>query len=125
MSVEGLSVSMSGFSVSAVQAEQQISLRMTGSAETPAMGSLQGLFNGVHAEMLRQGLPKVVVDLRELEFMNSSCFKTFVSWLAEVQETDSAKRYHVHFLSDTKKHWQKKSLNALSAFAIDLVKVET
>ncbi len=102
-----------------------VTLQLVGNAETSAMSSLEALLKKLHSEVTRLGVRRVIVDLRHLAFMNSSCFKTFVTWLSQVQEAERSKQYMIHFLSDTQKHWQKRSLNALSCFAVDLVRVET
>jgi hypothetical protein len=57
--------------------------------------------------------------------MNSSCFKIFVAWLAQVRDLDAAKQYRIHLLSNPNLLWQRRSLAALSCFAVDLVAIET
>jgi hypothetical protein len=69
------------------------------------------------------GIPEVQIDLRELEFMNSSCFKSFVSWISEVSELTSG-HYRIRFLSNPSILWQHRSLHALSCFAAELVTIE-
>jgi hypothetical protein len=102
-------------------------LRVTfsGSAESNAKTALDGLFKSLHEEALRQGIREVTLDLRELEFMNSSCLKSFVFWLREAQELDASKQYKIRLLSDEAKHWQRRSLAALACFAADLVRIES
>jgi hypothetical protein len=66
---------------------------------------------------------EVVADFRELAFMNSSCLKEFVRWIAQVDErTDD--HYRIRFLSDPGAQWQSRSLQALRAFAPNLVTIE-
>ncbi|MDB4957395.1 MAG: hypothetical protein JWO36_4964, partial [Myxococcales bacterium] len=64
-------------------------------------------------------------DLRELEFMNSSCFKAFVAWIAMIRDLETDKQYRMHLLSNPNLHWQRRSLAALTCFAVDLVTIET
>jgi hypothetical protein len=52
-------------------------------------------------------------------------FKAFVSRLGTLQDLDVALQYRIRFLSDEEKHWQRRSLGALSSFAVDLVEIET
>ncbi len=78
----------------------------------------------VAAQLKQVRVREVVVDMRELEFMNSSCFKSFVTWLTDVQQLERDKQYQIRFLSDSSKHWQRRSQFALSCFAVDLVKIE-
>jgi hypothetical protein len=101
-----------------------IEITMVGSAEAAAVEPLAVLLRRLRDEATRVHPREVVVDLRALEFMNSACFKSFVTWLAELQEVDADKQYTIRFRSDPAKHWQRRSLDALSRFAADLVKVD-
>jgi anti-anti-sigma regulatory factor len=87
------------------------------------MQSIGALLTRLHDEAQRLGVPEVVIDFREFDFMNSSCFKAFVTWIGNVQESE--KQYRIRFLSDVNKHWQLRSLEALRCFAVDLIRVET
>jgi hypothetical protein len=102
-----------------------VSLRLVGSAESVAMPSLGNLLGKLHGEALRLAVREVTIDMRDLEFMNSSCFKAFVSWLDELQDLEPDRQYRIRFLSDEQKHWQRRSLGALSCFAMDLIQIET
>jgi hypothetical protein len=64
------------------------------------------------------------VDFRELEFMNSSCFKCFVTWLGIVQDLEPTRQYKIVFASNRELHWQRRSLNALRCFAMGVVTIE-
>jgi hypothetical protein len=101
-----------------------LTVRLVGSAETEAMASLDRMLREVHAAAIAAGAREVTVDMRQLEFMNSSCFKTFISWIGQVQEVEAPRQYKVRFLSDGAKHWQRRSLGALTCFAVDLIRVE-
>ena len=67
---------------------------------------------------------EVVVDLRRLEFMNSSCLKTLVTWLNNVRQRPPAQQYLIRFLRDRAAYWQERSLSALKAFAPAIVELE-
>jgi hypothetical protein len=99
--------------------------RFEGNADTRAMTAIDALLTGLHAEALRLKAPKVMIDLRGLEFMNSSCFKAFLMWIGKVAALEPAEQYAIVFRSDPKKHWQNRSLEALRCFAVDLIRVET
>jgi hypothetical protein len=109
----------------ASQAGDLVTVQMKGSADTRCYEALDGLLRRVHDEVLRLGTPEVVVDLRELEFMNSSCLKAFVSWLSNLTEVEAARQYRICFRSDDDKHWQRRSLSALACFAVGLVRIDT
>jgi hypothetical protein len=109
----------------ATYAPPKVNVRLVGSAESVAMAPLGHLLGKLHGEAVRLEVSQVTIDMRELEFMNSSCFKAFVSWLGELQDLDVALQYRIRFLSDEQKHWQRRSLGALSCFAVDLIEIET
>jgi hypothetical protein len=67
---------------------------------------------------------RVIFDLRHLEFMNSSCFKAFVTFLQLVKASPQQPPCEVHFKASETYPWQKRSLSALSCVAIELVKID-
>lgn len=79
----------------------------------------------VHEEALRRGVSEVAVDFRQCDFVNSSCFKAFVVWLEQIQELAPPQQYKLRFFSNDTKSWQRRSLGALSCFAVDLVSIES
>lgn len=110
----------------AVVAESVLTTRLRGTADVESRPALETYVEGLHKEACRLGMSKVVVDLRELEFMNSSSFKVFITWLAQVKELPPDAQYRIHVLSNPNTHqWQRRSLAALSCFAVDLVTIET
>jgi hypothetical protein len=102
-----------------------LTVRMSGTAETNAMTEVDSFLRRLHERALTDKVRQVTVDLRSLDFMNSSCFKAFVSWIDRLQGTAPDARYNVKFIHDERKHWQSRSLGALAGFAVDLIKVET
>jgi hypothetical protein len=101
-----------------------IRVRLAGSADTRVKAQLDQLLARVHGECLRAQATEVVVDLRDLRFMSSSCLKSLVTWLGAVQDLDASAQYVIRFLSNPQTHWQRRSLAALSCFAISLIRVE-
>lgn len=112
------------FSASASLDDKDITVKFTGNADMRTKTALDGLLLKVHSEAQRLGASKVVIDFKTLEFMNSSCFKSFVSWISEVRDLDPAKQYRIHFLSKPELLWQRRSLHALRCFAVDLISIE-
>ena len=109
----------------AALADGVLTVRFRGTADIEAKPGLDHYVEAVHREASRVGVSKVALDFRELEFMNSSSFKVFVTWLSQIQELPADKQYRIHFLSNPNMHWQRRSLAALSCFAVDLVTIET
>ncbi len=120
---EIVNVTGEDFKGTAHQDGTKFNVVLKGNADYAALDALQMLFNRAHAEAVRLGAKQIAVDLRELEFMNSSCFKCLLTWIAEIQELDIERRYKVEFLSSSQLQWQKRSLSSLRYFAADLISV--
>jgi hypothetical protein len=97
-------------------------MRLWGNADLRVNGPLGPFLDSIDDEARRNHMGEVVADFRELVFMNSSCLKEFVRWIAQVEERGD--HYRIRFLSDPQAQWQSRSLQALRAFAPDLVTIE-
>jgi hypothetical protein len=102
-----------------------IRLRFAGNADLAGREALERLLVKLHTEVIRLSCGEVIIDFHELEFMNSSCFKSFVAWINNVQELEASKQYRIRILSDPKMLWQRRSLHALKCFAVNLIEVES
>jgi hypothetical protein len=100
-----------------------ITARLSGNADYAALDAIDTLLGRTHAEAKRLAVAEVIIDLVQLEFMNSSCFKCFVSWINDIQELPDAAQYKVRFISNPTMHWQKRSLHSLRCFAVELITV--
>jgi hypothetical protein len=108
---------------SLAQHDAALVAKLWGTADLRVTDSVEAILNRVHQKALELAVAEVRVDLRELEFMNSSCFKSFVSWISEVSDL-TAGQYRIRFLSNPSILWQRRSLHALSCFAAELVTIE-
>jgi len=106
-------------------ADGSLAVTFAGTADSETRDQLEVITKQVHVEALRLKMPEVIVDFRELEFMNSSCFKIFVSWLAQLRDLSADSQYRIQIRSNPNLLWQRRSLAALSCFAIDLVTIQT
>jgi anti-anti-sigma factor len=111
------------FSVSS-HAETEIVVRLSGSADLTTVLKLNEYLEQVHAQALAQKVHSVSVDLRDLDFMNSSCLKAFVQWVAEVQEAATEDRYAIVIHGSDRRAWQKRSLHALATLAPEVVSLK-
>jgi len=109
----------------ASRTDGELRILFEGIADLRAVDQLKEWLPKVHAEALKLGVKDVSVDFRELDFMNSSCFKAFVVWLNALQQLEPDRQYRLCFLSNPDQHWQRRSLHALRCFAVDLVRIET
>jgi hypothetical protein len=100
-------------------------LTLSGSADLNVKMQLDRFLAAVHEEARRLGLQDVEVDVRRLEFMNSSCLKCLVGWISRVQDEPAGRQYRISFKSSPALFWQRRSLHALSCLASELVTVHT
>lgn len=109
-----------GFSIT-VEAQERPRLKLVGNADMEMLPVLGPYLRNLHESVLTGGAPMVEVDIRELYFMNSSCFKAFVTWIAEIAKLDPAQRYQVRFLANSRLHWQRRNLAAMQSYAANVV----
>ena len=102
----------------------RLCIGLRGHADVNAKRALDGFVAEVDREACASPVAEVVVDLRRLEFMNSSCLKTLVTWLNNVRQRPPAQQYLIRFLRDRAAYWQERSLSALKAFAPAIVELE-
>jgi hypothetical protein len=113
-----------GFKVARTREHERLCVRMLGHADVGAKATLDGFVAEVDKEARADWVQEVVVDLRRLDFMNSSCLTTLVTWLNNVRQRPTEQQYPIRFLRDRNAYWQERSLGALQAFAPDIVKLE-
>jgi hypothetical protein len=99
-----------------------LNVLLEGTADYAAADDMDSLLSRAHAEAVQADVIEAVVDLRQLEFMNSTCFRSIVTWITDINEL-ADKRYKVKFLSNPQLYWQKRSLHSIQAFAPDLVTI--
>lgn len=119
------SLSQPGFVLTTSATSDGLLVHFSGTADMHAIEPLDACLAGVHSAATERGAQRVCIDFRQLEFMNSSCFKSFVSWIGNVQELAPSARYQIEFQSNPRMHWQRRSLNALRCFATELVAIQT
>jgi hypothetical protein len=100
-----------------------IKVCLKGNADYAALDAIGLLFERIQSAARQDELTGAVLDVRSLEFMNSSCFRHVISWIAEVQEMNEDQQYAITFLSNPQLHWQKRSLQSLQRFATDLISI--
>ena len=118
-------IARAAFSLAAQLEGSALGLRFSGNADMSVVAPLSAAIKEVHAEAVRLSVNEVRCDMQALFFMNSSCFKAFVSWVAAVESLAPNKRYRIRIRSNPQLHWQKRSLSALHAMAESIVVVET
>lgn len=114
----------SDFAARASADDRRIQVSLTGTADLTVKVQLDHFLREVHSEAQRCLAEEVTVDVRQLEFMNSSCLKSFVWWISTVQEQPSDGKYRIVFVSSPAVYWQRRSLNALACLANEIISVQ-
>ena len=99
-------------------------LAFLGTADASSEAALAGLLTRIQAGLQHEVVREAQVDLRALEFMNSSCFKAFITWIIAVDHAPPPRRHLIRFLCNPALHWQRRSLKAMVHFGTDIVLVE-
>jgi hypothetical protein len=118
-------LSQPGLELATQEMSDELVLRFEGTADMHAIEPLDAYLTAIHALAVARNTTCVHVDFRRLEFMNSSCFKSFVTWVGTVQDSAPGEQYRIEFQSNPQMHWQRRSLNALRCFAMDLISIQS
>ena len=78
------------------QHDSALVAKLSGTADLRVTESVEAILTRVHQKALELAIPEVQMDLRDLEFMNSSCFKSFVSWISDVSDL-TVGQYRIRF----------------------------
>jgi hypothetical protein len=113
-----------GFALSPAYSNDVLSIAFYGCADGEAQPLLGRYFEEVHAEILRTKQTEVIVDVHELYFINSSCFKALVTWVSTVTSCDPSSRYRIRFVKDPSLRWHTRSFDALHRMSLALVTIE-
>jgi hypothetical protein len=125
VSTAAVSVQARGFCAVAELAEAGISARMSGTADLTVNQALDEFIEQVHGLVQARNAPEVVLDFRDLEFMNSSCLKGMVSWICRIQELPRPSQYRIVLVSSSTHQWQRRSLPALTCVGADVVSIQS
>lgn len=112
------------YSAGVVTDAQGTRVLFRGTISTPDPARVINPFvDAIHEDALKRGVREIQVDFRELEFCNSSGFKSFIHWIQKLQETPEPQRYGLRFISNPARKWQKTSLLALSCYGVNSVTI--
>jgi hypothetical protein len=112
------------FAANASTDDRRIMVSLSGTADVTIRNQLDHFLREVHQEAQRRRAVQVTVDLRQLEFMNSSCLKCLVWWVSTVQEQPSDGKYRIIFVSSPSVYWQRRSLDALACLGGDIISIQ-
>lgn len=95
---------------------------MTGAVEMRDPGGvLNPFWSRVDEELKARGLKRVEVDLRDLNFMNSSGILTLVRWITKAKSHGPDEAYQLILQYDRNVTWQRTSIPTLAKLAPNVV----
>ncbi len=100
-------------------------LRLDGEIALDITTALKRILEAVHTEAVAQKVTEVVLDLTQLEFLNSSGIKHFVTWLQVASDLPEDAGYRIRIVGSATFIWQRRCFETLRCFAPRLVSVET
>ena len=109
-----------GFSI-VISEENKLSLRGLLALRDPSE-VVGGYFKKVHAAAEASGVAQVIIDVTELQFMNSSAIRVFIDWVQWVKGSKSP--YKMRFITDRTITWQRSTFSAVQALGTGHVSVE-
>jgi hypothetical protein len=113
------------FSAEASLTDGVLTATISGNADLNVRLALERFLAAIHQEARQQHMDKVALDVRGLAFMNSSCLKSLVVWVTQIQDLPADQRYKITVVSSPTLYWQKRSLFAISSLASDIVTIES
>ena len=113
-----------GFSARSENQGTAIIVRLRGNADMAVQERLKAFLDALSAATESKRPSEAVFEIEELYFMNSSCLSLLLRFLNAALKSPSPNGYKIRFRSNPNLRWQKKSLQALLAYAPDLVIVE-
>jgi anti-anti-sigma factor len=119
----GAEIRLENFSTNTKRIANAYIVSMSGNADMSVHTQLKRYLDELHAAATGSGVAEIVFDLRDLQFMNSSCLSLLLRMLNVLLATQGT-RYMVRFRSNSKLEWQKRSLGAIQSYAKEVVIVE-
>ena len=116
-------VDLDRFSLEPSLEHETLRVVFTGTGDLDAVATLAAFLPKVHQQAAVHGVEEVVFDFCALEFMNSSCFKAFVTFIDSAKTIGAS--YRIRFITASKHYWQRRSLEALRRLAMGLVIIES
>jgi hypothetical protein len=120
-----LEVQEPNFRTEAKHDAERLEVSVQGEASLESLETLSRLLDATHEEAVRLNSKEVVMNLTQLEFLNSSGVKHFVKWLRRASAAGDGQGYRIRILSSPLVPWQRRGLEALRCFAPQRVTVET
>jgi hypothetical protein len=114
-------VSIDSFGIEPALLGDRLGIKLTGTGDMAAAMPLGSYCREIQNEVRRLSLAAVEFDIRALYFLNSSCLKAFISFIAGVAA--QGPKCEIRFVTDARLGWQRRSLAALERMSAGLVSI--
>lgn len=81
--------------------------------------ALKRRLEDIHGRLVNDGIRTVTVDVRSLQFVDSSAIRVFIDWVSRA----SLARYRLDFVVDRAITWQRLSFSVLKSMAPEFVEL--
>ena len=82
---------------------------------------MKPFFDDVHTHITSKKIKEIIIDIKNLVFLNSSGIKEFVSWILKVEVLPKEKLYKLGFVGNKNKIWQQFSLETLKLLSPEII----
>jgi anti-anti-sigma factor len=117
-------IKVEGFSAQSERVGANIVVSLRGNADMAVHDRLKKYLDDLHDQARVTRAKEAVFEIQELYFMNSTCLSLLLRFINGVSAGKPGEQYKLRFRSNPNLRWQKKSLDALRAYAEDLVVIE-
>ena len=115
-------LSAEGLSITPQMSGDVLRVKMTGAVEMRDPGELLNPYwNGLDDAAREKNLKRVEVDLRDVNFMNSSGILTLVRWITRAKAHPPGQAYTLVLQYDRNVTWQRTSIPTLAKLAPKIV----
>jgi hypothetical protein len=108
-----------------ITAENNVIAFIGSIASTNPGSYLDPFFKKLHNAIVSDHLPAVTLDCTQLEFLNSSGIRSFVSWFLWLNALPQNKKYNIDILYSREQTWQEDCFTALTMLNPLLLKKKT
>ena len=112
------------FSAQSERQGESVAVSMSGNADMDAHERLKRFLGEVHVLARSIRAREVVFNFDELYFMNSSCMSLLLRYINDIVSAKPNEQYKVRLRANPEQRWQRKSFDAMQAYAPELVTVE-
>lgn len=107
-----------------VESPGALHVAFRGEADSSAVPVFEQFLASLHEAAQSAKAKEITLDVRDVAFMNSSSFTKLITWINRVKELAVDTQYRIRIRSNQNVLWQRRSLQALQAFALELVTIE-